>query len=235
MRALTLEGLRSFSNCQREGRGIDPEASEKSMEAWRHLLLADLQAIVLEVWISVPVEQANALLNGGPALLWQGDRKFNHVGGLRITQLGGVTLISVDAQNIHRQEDVYAADLLRHLDDGNTGDEVDVVLLLEVLSDRDLVALGVGDTGATVIRVGKLALVRIFPPNFVDGILNRRRDVGSSDADLTERAEVFAEERVPPVLLGVLEARNELRWPAIEDLADSLRTLAILTDGKIEV
>jgi hypothetical protein len=46
--------------------------------------------------------------------------------------------------------------------------------------------------------------------------------VGRSDADPPERAKVLAEEGLPPVLLGILEARNELGWTAVEDLADSL-------------
>lgn len=188
-----------------------------------YLLLADLQAVVLEIRVGAPVQQADTLLNGSPTLLRKCDRKFDHVGGLRIAQLRVVSLVSVNAQNIHGQEDVRAADLLGHLDHWNTGDKVHVVLLLEVLSDRDFVALGIGDAGATVIGVRELALVGILLPDLVDNVLNRRRDVGSGDMDLAEGAEVLAEEGFPPVLLGILEARNKLGRLAIEHLADGLR------------
>jgi hypothetical protein len=187
---------------------------------------------VPQVRVVTPVQQADTLLNGSPTLLRKGNSELDHVGGLRVAQLGVVALVGIDTENIHWEEDVRAADLLRHLDDWDTGNDVHVVLLLEVLCNGDLLALDVGDTRAAVIRVGERALVGILLPDLVDDVLNRRRYVGSGDVNFLEGAEVLAEEGLLPFLLGFLEARSELRRRAVEDLADSLQMLAMLSEDK---
>ena len=77
----------------------------------------DHKPVVLHVGVFLPVEETNALLNGCPALLGESDGKLDHVGGLNVRQLDVVALVGIDLQDVHRQTDVLAADLLGHLDD----------------------------------------------------------------------------------------------------------------------
>jgi hypothetical protein len=69
------------------------------------LLGVDLESIVLQVWITSPVEEANTLLNGGPALLGESDSELDHVGSLCIAQLRVIALIGVNAEDIHGHVD----------------------------------------------------------------------------------------------------------------------------------
>lgn len=83
----------------------------------------------------LPIQKSDSGLNSGPALLWKGDGKLDHVGRLGIAELGVVALISIDLQDVDRHIDSLLADLLGHLDYRQTGHNGDIILLLEILSN----------------------------------------------------------------------------------------------------
>ena len=69
-----------------------------------------------EIGIRLPIEKSNAGLNSSPTLLGKGDSELDHVGRLRVAQLGGISLVSIDLQDVDRHIDRLLADLLSHLD-----------------------------------------------------------------------------------------------------------------------
>jgi hypothetical protein len=77
----------------------------------------DLEAVMAEIRVVLPVEQADTSHDSTPALLGESDGKFDHVGGLSVRQLGVVPLVGIDLEDVHRQVDRLFADLLGHLDD----------------------------------------------------------------------------------------------------------------------
>lgn len=60
---------------------------------------------MLEVWVIGPIEKANTVLNGSPALLGEGNSELDHVRSLGIAQLGAVSLVSIDTQDVHGHVD----------------------------------------------------------------------------------------------------------------------------------
>jgi hypothetical protein len=133
-----------------------------------------------KIGIILPIEQTDTLLNSSPALLGKGDGELDHVGRLGVAQLGGVSLISIDLQDVDRHVDRLLTDLLSHSDlvdmksvylicsshrnvtnHRNSSHASDTILLLEVLCYRDL--------SGTVIWIGEGGLGSIQVDEFIDG------------------------------------------------------------------
>jgi hypothetical protein len=72
---------------------------------------------VAQVWVIGPVEKADTLLDSSPSILGKSDGELDHVGGLRVRQLGVVALVGVDLENVDGHVDRPLANLLGHLDD----------------------------------------------------------------------------------------------------------------------
>jgi hypothetical protein len=118
---------------------------------------ADLEAIVTEVGVRLPVEEADTGLDSSPALLGESDSKHDYVRGLNVAELGVVALVSVGLEDVYGYEDRLFAELLGHADDRHSMHAVDVILLLEVLRDGIFLVQSSGS--------GKVALVQSMLTN----------------------------------------------------------------------
>jgi len=118
----------------------------------------DLKVVVTEIGIARPIEEADSLLNSRPALLGEGNCELDHLGRLSVAQLGVVALVGIDLEDIDGHVDVTVANLLGHPDDWDVGDAVYIVLLLEVLCDRDLLGtvVWIWESGLSGVHVDKL-------------------------------------------------------------------------------
>jgi hypothetical protein len=180
---------------------------------------------VAQVGVGVPVEQADTSHDSSPALLGEGDGKLDHVGGLDVAELGVVTLVRVDFEDVHGHVNGLLANLLGHADDRNSRHAVDLVLLLEVGGDGDLLG--------TIIRVGEHGLGAVHVDELIDGPLGRLLGVSRGDADTLELAEVLLEVRVPPVAKGSLVQGGVLGRAAVEHLTDSTSELLRAPEGTV--
>jgi hypothetical protein len=70
-----------------------------------------------QVGIVGPVKELDTVSDCGPALLRESNSKLDHSRGLCIRQLGVITLIRIDGEDVHGEVDGLFADLLGHLDD----------------------------------------------------------------------------------------------------------------------
>jgi len=103
---------------------------------------------------------------------------------------------------------------------------IHAIFTLKVPSDADL--------PRAIIRVGESSLVGIHVLKVIDGPLNLLAfEMGGRDPNTAEDAEVLLEVRIPPIAAGLLEARHELLWVAVEDLTDSSGELLSAPEGAI--
>jgi hypothetical protein len=111
--------------------------------------------LIVQGHYSLPIEKTHALLNSGPTLLRKSDGELDHVGRLGIAELGVVTLVGIDLQDVDRHVDSLLANLLGHLANRYSGHDGDTVLLLEVLGDGNLLGsiIWIGEGGLGCILV----------------------------------------------------------------------------------
>ena len=177
---------------------------------------------MLEVWVVSPVEKANTLSHGSPALFWKSNRELDHIRGLSVAQLRIVPLVCINTKNVHRHVDRRAANLLCHFDDRDAQDYVELVLRFEVRGDGDLLALVVRNAGPAVIRIGELGFIRIHRNDFVNNPLCRRVGVSGRNTNFPKGTKISPEDRTPPVALSFPYTLSKLWGATIEYLADSL-------------
>jgi hypothetical protein len=70
-----------------------------------------------QVGVVGPVQEAHTMLDSSPSILGQSDRELNHVGSLRVRQLGIVALVGVDLEDVDGHVHRTLTDLLGHTDD----------------------------------------------------------------------------------------------------------------------